>query len=85
MIRRTQTSYAINEQLDRVESLWAGIGAMADPVVEARVLEHFLRYRGDSRDMVSIAAVACRVRDVLAAELSEDVAAPIEKIVSHSH
>ncbi len=58
---------------------------MADPAVEARVLEHFLRYPSDSRDMVSIAAVACRVRDVLAAELSEDVAAPIEKIVSYSH
>lgn len=85
MTRRTQTSYAINEQLDSVQALWTGISAMADPVVEARVLEHFLRYPSDSRDMVSIAAVACRVRDVLAAELSEDVAAPIEKIVSHSH
>ncbi len=85
MIRRTQTSYAINEQLDRVESLWAGIGAMADPVVEARVLEHFVRYPSDSRDMLSIAAVACRVRDALAAEMRAEVAAPIEKIVSHSH
>ena len=68
-----------------VQALWTGIGAMADPVVEARVLEHFLRFPSDSRDMVSIAAVACRVRDVIAAELSEDVTAPIGKIVSHSH
>ncbi len=49
---------------------------MADPVVEARVLEHFLRYPSDSRDMVSIAAVAYRVRDALAAEMREDVVAP---------
>ncbi len=68
-----------------VQALWTGIGAMADPAVEARVLEYFLRYPSDSRDMVSIAAVACRVRDRLAAELSEDLAAPKEKIVSHSH
>ena len=76
MTRRTQTSYDINEQLDRVESLWAGIGAMADPVVETRVLEHFLRYPSDSRDMVNIAAVACRVRDTLAAEMREEVVSP---------
>ena len=76
MTRRTQTSYAINEQLDRVESLWAGIGAMADPAVEACVLEYFGKYPSQSRDIVNVAAVACRLRDALAAEMRGDVVAP---------
>ena len=85
MIRRTKTSDTANERAALGDSLRSGVTATENAAVEAHVLEHFLRYPSDSRDMVSIAAVACRVRDVLAAELSEDVAAPIGKIVSHSH
>ncbi len=60
MIRRTETSELISEREALVEALRTGVKAIADPNVEARVVDYFLKNPNYSRDAVHVAAVACR-------------------------
>jgi hypothetical protein len=63
MIRRTETSEAVSERAALIAALRSGVTAMADPEIEARVADYFIKNPTFSRDMVHVAAVACRVRD----------------------
>ena len=60
MIRRRETAEETDDRALLREALRAGVRAMADTEVEARVREYFLQNPNYSRDAVHVAAVACR-------------------------
>lgn len=56
----------MDERARLCAALRGGVEAMNDPAVESQVEDYFLKNPSASRDMVHVAAVACRVRDELA-------------------
>lgn len=60
MIRRTETAGEADDRALLREALRAGVHALEDTEVEARVREYFLQNPSYSRDAVHVAAVACR-------------------------
>ena len=58
---------------------------MADPEIEARVVDHFLKNPSYSRDAIHVAAVACQIRDERAEAGKVRVPTPAKKTISHSH
>ena len=66
MIRRNKTAEEPDATILLREAPRAGVAAMADPVIEARVVEYFLKNPNFSRDAVHVAAVACQFRDEVA-------------------
>ena len=85
MIRRTETSEAAGERAALVEALRSGVNAMADPEIEKRVADYFIKNPSYSRDAIHVAAVACRIRDELAEAGKVRVPTPATKTGSHSH
>ena len=60
MIRRRQTTEETDDRALLREALRAGVRALADTGIEARVREYFLQNPSYSRDAVHVAAIACR-------------------------
>ena len=60
MIRRRETAEETDDRALLRERLRAGVRALADTEVEARVRDYFLQNPSYSRDAVHVAAVACR-------------------------
>lgn len=86
MIKRT--SNITNSDIEGtalLQSLRKGVDAMSDPAVEELVLAYFRENPNYSRDMVHVAAVACRVREELAAEQRANATKATKKTVSLSH
>lgn len=62
MIRRNAEHQFHHEQFSLRDALLAGLTALADPQIEARVVDHFESNPTFSRDAVHAAAIACRCR-----------------------
>lgn len=60
MIRRRETAEDTDNRALLREALRAGVRALADTEIEARVREYFEQNPSYSRDAVHVAAVACR-------------------------
>ena len=60
MIRHRKTAEVTDDRALLREALRAGVIALADAEIEARVREYFLQNPSYSRDAVHVAAVACR-------------------------
>ncbi len=60
MIRRSYTSDENDDFQKLRAALRAGMTALADTEIEARVSEYFLQNPSYSRDAVHVAAIACR-------------------------
>jgi len=60
MIRRSHTSAESDDFQKLLAALRAGMTALADPNVEARVRKYFEDNPSFSRDAVHVAAIACR-------------------------
>ena len=58
---------------------------MADPEIETRVVDYFIKHPSYSRDMVHVAAVACQIRDQLAEAGTVRFPLPAQKTISQSH
>ena len=85
MIRRTGTSEVANERAALIAALRSGVTAMADPEIETRVADYFIKNPSYSRDAIHVAAVACGIGDELAEAGMVRVQIPAQKTISHSH
>ena len=60
MLRRILTTHDSNNGAILRDALRAGLTALKDPQVEARVREYFEKNPGYNRDAVHVAAITCR-------------------------
>ena len=85
MIDRTKPSSTDRERVALLQALRTGVGTMVDPLVETRLVAHFVKNPNYSRDANQVAAAACRIQNELPEAGKVRVQVPVKNTVSHSN